>query len=140
MGYTHYLIRENDFSDKDWVELIKFVEKISKFCKSNNIDFKININDSFISVNGKTTENSCETFIIYKNLNEEFSFCKTNKLPYDSVVCLILLCIKTICHKECKISSDGQDDWDDEESNWYKAKEDFYKIFECEPLYPFDKK
>jgi hypothetical protein len=149
MGYTHYLTQgDDDISDTDWIELLEYVGKIILFCKKKNISFNFMLTDSLISISCQADDENYETyekeedafsdhFNIYKNINEKI-VCKTNKLPYDRVVCLILLCIKTICHEECSISSDGKDEWDEEGSNWYKAKEDYIKIFECEPICPFD--
>lgn len=70
------------------------------------------ITDTLISFNGcRATGNHCETFLISVDENERF-FCKTCREPYDTAVCVCLLCFKFYFGENFELDSDGDsEEW-----------------------------
>ena len=80
------------------------------------------ISDTEIYFNGDAdTGNNCETFHITIN-DGEWDFCKTCREPYDTAVCLALLCLKYYFEDDFSYSSDGG------ETEWEYPKSIFRKI------------
>src|ERR1035437_2474954 len=76
-----------------------------------------------ICFNGRNeNDESHETFAIRQKGNESFEFWKTNRKPYDLMVCISLLRLKHH-FPESKISSDGQ------AKDWAEAKKFYKKAF-----------
>lgn len=82
------------------------------------------LNGEEIHFNGDaSTDNACESFDLVpetrKDLNTtvnwhdgHYHFCKTEREPYDTVVCLALLCLKRRLGDDVEIKSDGgQKEW-----------------------------
>lgn len=74
-----------------------------------------------ICFNGKDDE-AHETFAIRQKGNDSFEFCKTNRKPYDFMVCVSLLRLKHH-FPESNISSDGG------AKDWAPAKKFYKKVF-----------
>lgn len=84
---------------------------------------KPTITDTLVSFNG-CEKNSHET--CYISLDEgEFNFCKTARKPYDTAVCVCLLCFKHYFGNNMEIYSDG----DMNGVEWQYAKEVFNSQF-----------
>ena len=84
---------------------------------------KPTITDTLVSFNG-CGKNSHET--CYISLEDAgFNFCKTARKPYDTAVCVCLLCFKHYFGKNMKLESDG----DMNGIEWQYAKEVFNKQF-----------
>ena len=133
MGYTHYytpMVEDSkEYSyDERWDLFISYCKRLHKGLSS--------LNDPIIVCGGMGDGNpifgeanewsngapvvwfngdgSCgldhETFLIIKGSNQ-WEFCKTNRKPYDLLVCSILLAAKDCLG--CEIESDGEvDDWE----------------------------
>jgi len=55
----------------------------------------------------------CETFAVERNNFTGFNFCKTNRRPYDFMVCICLIVLKSVLKNKIAVSSDGKEyDWD----------------------------
>lgn len=74
-----------------------------------------------ICFNGKG-DDSHETFAIRQKGNEGYEFCKTNRKPYDLMVCISILRLKHH-FPESDISSDGG------AKDWAEAKKFYKKAF-----------
>lgn len=83
------------------------------------------ITDTRVIFNG-TNENdlSHETFFIDLNEPCAFEFCKTAHKPYDTAVCLALLCFKHYFGEDFEFSSDGDIDG----VHWEYPKQIFKEI------------
>ena len=69
-----------------------------------------------LKFNGSARVGGCEDFIMREHYsqNESFNFCKTNRLPYDTVVVACLIILKHRLGECIEVSSDGRrDDWND---------------------------
>ena len=78
-----------------------------------------------ICFNGKDDE-AHETFMIRQKGNDDFEFCKTNRKPYDLMVCFSLLRLKHH-FPDANISSDGT------AKDWLAAKKFYKKVFKETP-------
>lgn len=101
-----------------------------KLCGGNGFGEPI-INDKQIIFNGDG-ENGLdhETFYVTMDYDADdcrFSFCKTERKPYDTAVCLALLCLKYAFGDDFEFSSDGENEGnvDTWECGWKEA----HKIF-----------
>lgn len=79
----------------------------------------------------------CETFHLPRRkplqyrCGPTFQFCKTNELPYDLAVCLVLLVASSAAPGAIDLGSDG--DW---ETDWAEARAAYREIFGQDPV-PF---
>ena len=99
MGYTNYHYQKESFNDGEWQNIQRYKKNIIQHFNYIEIEEDTSDDDT-ISLNG-VGENSHETFKLSKEKreldsweNEEdgaFSFCKTNRKPYDQIVWNILL-------------------------------------------------
>lgn len=114
MGYTHYFKQEKwtDNDKKGFIDSLPIIDEIVEcFCTDLVI---YEISDKCIDING-VGDNSHENLIIYNEKNN-FSFCKTERKPYD----LPVVCILTVLEKNCRnfiVTSD-----DKNTDNWKYAK------------------
>ena len=147
MGYTHYWRQSADFTTDQWSAICKDTRKIIAYCGTWGIALQHEYDDprpavvkkSEIRFNGAGHDGH-ETFYISRNptdAEKEFSFCKTERKPYDLAVCLCLLRIAYHC-PAITISSDGYR-WRDEhwDSNWLTAKAAYTHLFKEEPPQAF---
>lgn len=141
MGYIHYWDKpKNSIKDNDkLIEIRGHLDKIIK--NSNIIQWEEDINQSpelyidwcnncvNIRFNG-INEKGHETFIF--DNRGDFNFCKTNRKPYDLVVCKCLLILNYFFDIDLKsdgFSSNYRDEYklgsvlkkDDVDSNWFEA-------------------
>lgn len=105
MGYTRYWK-----SNKRVLDDNKF-KHFSHICKlvieSMNIPLDdITINDNIVRFNG-VGDDAHETFVFSKKI-DDFNFCKTQRKPYDELVCACLEFAKNIFKDDISVSSDGE--------------------------------
>lgn len=108
MGYTHYW-KNVKFSDsgfksyKDMVALL--IKNLPKSVQvENDLNPELPMVGTFVRFNG-VGELSHETFLIQQE-NSDFEFCKTNRKPYDLLVCGSLI-LASLFADSGEISSDG---------------------------------
>ena len=123
MGYTHYYsLLDGDF---DFAAMFLRASIIVKEANKSGVICVLKLNDSMSSFTIEGVgDNICETFVWPPNKKD---YCKTARLPYDTVVCACLLSAKYIYDDKVKIDSDGE--WDDD---WDKAKQLYYSTFKEE--------
>ncbi len=130
MGYTHYWEQHKNLDEKTWNKFVTAVNEmyklLPKFSTSSGSyysevplklvggDEEINtlplFDNSNIIFNGYL-ENGHEGFYLTNEV-QEYSFCKTNRKPYDLMVQVTLLLYKHYFKKDVSISSDGiQKEW-----------------------------
>lgn len=135
MGYTHYWCRKEDLSD-GWEEFINDVKKVyENFLK---VELKIAggfgvgepvFDENMVWFNGEG-ELAEQTFYLPRIILENgkkgylvlekvfcFTFCNTDRKPYDILVTAVLILAKRHFDKKIKIASDGN--WRD----WKEARE-----------------
>ena len=117
MGYSHYWQPEEDtkeftFSGENWQKIKDALLKIVRQADSQGIDLELGMDREVIWING--VDESHENFVITKSISG-FSFCKTARKPYDSVVTALLIYAHSIA-PSLEISSDG------ETEDWYEGK------------------
>lgn len=113
MGYTHYFgFKSGAKIDAErWnksLELGKACAKasgveIAGFDGTGEPEFT----DKCISFNGKGDEQSYETFYLEREGRYTHEYCKTERKPYDIVVCCFLLAFKKVFGKDFDYTSDG---------------------------------
>lgn len=126
MGFTHYFPRKREITDLEWEAIGLDVSKL--FAHSpvaiEGIEGWGNppiVSWEYVRFNGKLDR--CETFLLDRESQAEeyedkssypygFGFCKTRQMPYDVMVCAVLI----VAHKHAPggwdISSDGEaEDW-----------------------------
>ena len=135
MGYTHYYSQKRDLTDKEWGELTA----VTKVILSNLPEHSLSaggfykdvplvikgwdgtgdpeVGKDAISLNGDSdADMDHETFLLTRERSDDgFSFCKTNRKPYDLAVTAILLVLQEIAPDACEIGSDGDmrgNDWE----------------------------
>ena len=133
MGYTHYWNFKNKVAPKDiengrlkWELAISKVKLALEYVQKKGIKIadgggtnKPHIGKNAICFNGYGKE-MCETmYITYKDGG--FSFCKTERKPYDLLVCLTLLAFKETFGDDFEYTSDGitKEEYEDRENNEY---------------------
>lgn len=141
MGYTHYYrIRDKNIPKKTFTKIADDIEKVVAYIRDNKIecctaditwdgpiqlDFERGkLHDDgreFIDLNG-VDEYSHENLVLYEG-KHSWSFCKTNRKPYDTAICMALLVTKWHLKGACKLSSDGNN------IEWQGAYELWNKIF-----------
>jgi len=121
MGYTNYWECETDFTDEEW----KAVCNEAEYIKDHGLEVSItkevarygpsSVLDSVDILKGKVIneicfngygDSGCETFYLTKKATD-FSFCKTNELPYDIYVWHLL----TFCQMIKKDFHARRDRW-----------------------------
>lgn len=105
MGYTRYWR-----SNKEVLDDKKF-KHFSHICKlvTENMDIPLDdviIDDNVVRFNG-VDDDAHETFVFCKKTNS-FNFCKTQRKPYDELVCACLEFAKNIFKDDITVSSDGE--------------------------------
>ena len=119
MGYTNYWECETDFTDEEWKAVCEEAQYIKEISGGYNLENMFRTLDSVdireesildnvqgeICFNG-VADNGCETFYLTKKATD-FSFCKTNELPYDIYVWHLL----TFCQMIKKDFHARRDRW-----------------------------
>lgn len=109
MGYTHYYGAKAETPIPDWDRALKAVRAIVSdsgvpLCRVWNDGNRPTLNRDRICFNGKGVDGH-ETFEVKRGF-QEWTFCKTERKPYDIVVCAVLLAL----HAEIglNVNSDGR--------------------------------
>ena len=102
MGYTHYWTKSRNFTDKEWLDIMKGAANIlSTAINSYLIPLayeydkpteKPLVSTKVIRFNGVGDEGH-ETFY-FDICTNDFEFCKTNRNDYDAPVAAILMYVK----------------------------------------------
>ena len=151
MGYTHYWTFKNKVAPKDiehGEEKFKKAVALFKDCLTecngktrypnwgdNRFEKEVSmvlagagglgepiITNTDVIFNGERKNGNChETFAICLDENG-WNFCKTTRKPYDTAVCLALLCFKYAFGEDFEYTSDGG------EAEWEWAKTVFEKV------------
>ncbi len=116
MGYTHYWRQSRTFTDDEWTKLAAFAQRLVQGAKRHGIVLagwdgtgEPDIDEDSIGFNGVPDH---ETFRLERVptvqawQDEHFSFCKTNRKPYDVAVVTMLATAKAIAPDAIHISSD----------------------------------
>lgn len=102
MGYTRYWDIKNDLDD---YRFLKFKEFCNQIVELFDIPLEdIVITDNVVRFNG-VDDGAHETFVFSKKSG--FNFCKTQRKPYDAVVCACLLTAMDIFGSDISFSSNG---------------------------------
>ena len=115
MGYTHYKKQSKPASDEQWAAVCNDFKKFRAAALLLGKPFPIQreeddssdvlIDDECIIFNG-IGDAAHETFILEK-AGDDFSFCKTNRKPYDTAVVTVLILANHHAPDAWDISSDG---------------------------------
>lgn len=131
MGYTHYWRHDQKLNGKALFAAFQDARKIVEAAKAKGIQLRGGggegepVVDEAIWLNGaRELDEDCETFafpVTGSTLKDSMvhggypsDFCKTARLPYDVVVCAILLVLKHHLGEQIRIASDGArraDEW-----------------------------
>jgi hypothetical protein len=123
MGYTHYFTQHKMVDDSTWEKINQDIRKIISVtkrtipvqCDALDDDTHLNHDDfichkDWINFNG-VGDDGHETFYVPRH-QPGFLFCKTNRKPYDLLVCASLLIIYHYAPDCYEITSNGkQQEW-----------------------------
>lgn len=139
MGYTHYWNFAGNTAPKDlkdgekrFAEAARIINACADKVKGMGVEIaggvgngSPTINERAIYFNGKGRE-SYETFYVALD-RDGWDFCKTARRPYDILVCLSLLALKSVFGEDFKYTSDGitKEAYENRESNEYWKKINF---------------
>jgi hypothetical protein len=124
MGYTHYF-NNIATTDEQWNLINKDVNTI---LANTDIPLEVEIREDIILING-TEDEQCETLVIRKDTNR-WDFCKTRGLPYDEIVCAVLIIYQYHMGDKVDVGSDG----DLEDEGWANAYEMVKTLFDPDYL------
>lgn len=131
MGYTHYWEKVKDFPDERFA---LFTQDVKRIIETTDVPLRMEfdtdhpplVTEEAIHLNG-VEEDGHETFGIVRDI-PGFDFCKTNRKPYDVVVCACLIALKNRLKGAIRVASDGDDElgspdcgWDQGLELWRKA-------------------
>ena len=107
MGYTNYLEISNDCPESLFTDALK-ADLLKVIKKGKGVLVVERNNKRFIAFNG-IDEDSHESCVLplVKSESQTFSFCKTNRKPYDKYVLACYFVMKAHLGNYCKIGSDG---------------------------------
>jgi hypothetical protein len=154
MGYTHYITRDGT-AFENWDEFKEDINEIKQYFQTAGIDVKVEIDDDVLVIEGQEEieeieiieggtvklKISGEPFVfprVPQDDKESMVFCKTNRLPYDRMVCVVILLINEYCDNRYEFTSDGTGEYNEVDSDWWHAQDDFEAIFGRDPDCPFD--
>ena len=131
MGWTHYWQRKITLPADRFMKALEdfrimLAKTDIKLAGADGLGEPV-LSEKEIIFNGIAGQN-CEPFVIKsfelsrRSPARTFSYCKTEKLPYDICVQLVLIIMKQHFGDEIAISSDGSED------DWKQAKELCQKI------------
>ena len=125
MGYTHYWRMERDFTEAEWLNIMKasadiLSRAINTYMMTlayeyDQADKKPLVSQDLIRFNG-FDDDGHETFMLTREMGEEpeyrrgeghFAFCKTARKDYDAPVVACLIAAKSIAPDAFTWSSDG---------------------------------
>lgn len=123
MGYTHYYTQNRDFTFEEWQEIVTLLVHMLDHLPAHTtsaggyyadqpLEISSEYNGRFLMFNGKFSLGHEDFYL--KRQGSGFQFCKTERKPYDLIVCALLLAIQEIAPNALEISSDGDmrgDDW-----------------------------
>lgn len=124
MGYSHYVSLKRPLTLSEWEHFEKSVLKITEWIEQNNSHLgRILFKDGNIYVEGKYEEETCEPLIFEKekvigNVPQEpipftqghlTMFIKTRRLPYDTIVLVVLFTMCECVPNVVNIKSDAQE-------------------------------
>lgn len=114
----------------DWSLKSAHDEEVPMILRGGNGFGEPKIDNTHIIFNGDGSKDlDHETFYVTMDYDAEdakFSFCKTARKPYDTAVCLALLCLEHEFGDDITVSSDGNRE--SGEAGWGLAKEIFAEI------------
>ena len=130
MGYSNYWRKSRSFREMEWFKICEYYEKIlqKKYYHQDKSVLKHipSVSDEKIWFCGSPKDGSCEDFVLEKDIDRdrlikikgdktedpkfEFSFCKTQRLPYDKMVWELLCFIRHVVIKDPKIFRCSNDD------------------------------
>lgn len=111
MGYTHYWTNK-DISLKAWRAITNDVRKLiaaSLVPLAREYDEPSTppeVTDERIFLNG-VGDDGYETFVLTRAADIDCPFCKTDRRPYDKIVCAILIVANHHAPKRITVESDG---------------------------------
>jgi len=133
MGYTHYIERPKTLSKMKFKKVAKDVKTLMDLNLHGNLNAggiykdspciiagpmgqgKSIVTEDLIAFNGLESVSedlSHESFYLEREAEEIMQFTKTNRKPYDILVCMSMLSLKHHFGEKVTISSDGGfDDW-----------------------------
>jgi len=117
VGYTRYWTIKNELDDSKFIEFKDICSRIIELLNIPLDNIIIDTRNHFVRFNG-VGDNAHETFVFSKNIG--FNFCKTQRKPYDAVVCACLATAIEIFGSNINVSSDGNNN-DDEIINLVKS-------------------
>lgn len=136
MGYSHYWqftgkIAPKELKDGEarFANAVKLIKVLRKEVEKRGVELagglgegEPTINDSLVWLNGKGKD-AHETFRISIE-DGEWDFCKTDRKPYDVMVCLCLLAFKDAFGEDFSYTSDGitREEYENRENNEYWKK------------------
>lgn len=144
MGYTTYWYT-GDITPEQDLQLISAALKLFTWAEANGIAlaYEYDQDDApplattgMIRFNG-VGEESYETFMFQAH---DSAFCKTARMPYDTIVGAFLVRAKEILGEALMVRSDGLDEWDRKDCpyrSWAEAREAYRAVFGAEAPYPF---
>lgn len=128
MGYTHYW-QHTTIAPDDWQALVTdaqlLINEAGIALAGGDGTGEPEFSDKIITFNGRAAQDEdYETFELSSD-EETFAFCKTDRRPYDLIVCAILLRAANIL-PNFTVSSDGS--WD----AWAPARELYARVFDAQ--------
>lgn len=129
MGFTHYFYRDIDLDKDKFAKAAADCKKVAEYLEIP-IQYEYNeakmpvFADELIRFNG-VDEDGHETFVVeqkfsigsYESQDDDgkyFSFCKTARKPYDTVVVACLIILKHYFGEDLRLSSDGYaEEWEE---------------------------
>jgi hypothetical protein len=117
MGYTHYFPHKKT-GKKAWDKIVENCEKAYRAC-SVPVQYESDIPEEpfftqvYIRFNG-VGDDGHETFMLHKYGSDGFTFCKTDRKPYDILVVACLAIYHHFSPKTVDLGSDGyRHEWED---------------------------
>ena len=121
MGYTHYFQQLKDVEPEAWQQIIDHFRRLLtlQLVKGEPLPIQFEsdhpsppeINEECIRFNG-IGEEGCETMLLERVSNKQFTFCKTRRRAYDTSVVALLILADHFAPGAYEIQSDGDPtDW-----------------------------
>lgn len=153
MGYTHQYTQQRDFTDQEWSRLMMAFSRLCQEMPSSSrsaggyySNDPLAIDDQEggepvcveerILFNGAPEPLSHETFLLTRfrermdpdsPIPQGFRFCKTDRKPYDLMVCATLLMAAKVAPCVLEIRSDGTPE------DWQPARDFVEHVFKVHP-------
>lgn len=119
MGYTHYFPQQRPITDEEWQLVSGAAYTLTRHApvhvaiasELDETDPPM-IGEQSIRFNGFGEEGH-ETFLLRREFDPAFEFCKTARKPYDLIVCAVLIAANHYAPGWLQINSDGDvaDGW-----------------------------